>query len=325
MYGRILVPLDGSPLAEKILPEVVELATLHTSEVILLRVALAHTFPGADQTEAQVRAVEEAEGYLADVRQRLAAGKIQVSSAVRYGHAAEEILDHAQSRSVGLIAMSTHGRSGLRRWVLGSVAEAVLRAAPVPVLLLRAELPASAVALSGATTPAPARAVAGIGDERPEAGAPGAELGASYFRHILCPVDFSPHSDRAMAYAGALAQRFGADLTVLHVIYDPLDITCSHIPHPPLENLRGEMVRDAEHVLQGRVGRTLPLLPRAKSVVVAGPPFKQIIRYAREHRADLIVMGTQGLSGLDRLIMGSTAERVVRMAPCPVLSIRAAA
>ena len=145
------------------------------------------------------------------------------------------------------------------------------------------------------------------------------------FGHILCPVDFSPNSDRAMLYAGALAQRFGADLTVLHVIYDPLDITCSHIPHPPLEQLREELMRQAEQALQQRVRRRLGFLPRVKTALAAGPPFRQIIRYAREHGADLIVMGTQGLSGLDRLIMGSTAERVVRRAPCPVVSIRAAA
>ncbi len=319
MYSRILVPLDGSTPAEAILPDVLELATLHRAEVMLLRVALAHRFPGVNQTDAQVHAVEEAETYLADVERRVAAGGIKVSRAVRYGQAAEEILDHAQSRSADLIAMSTHGRSGIRRWVLGSVAEAVLRAAPVPVLLLCAKPPAPATTLALAGMEARVRSeTAATRTQEPE-------TGATCFRHILCPVDFSQHSERAMAYAGALAQRFGADLTVLHVIYDPLDITCSHIPHPPLEQLREEMMRDAAHVLQSRVGRTLRFLPRAKTVVMAGTPYRQIIRYAQEHHADLIVMGTQGLSGLDRLIMGSTAERVVRMAPCPVVSIRAAA
>lgn len=309
MFTRILVPLDGSPLAEAILPEVVDLARLHGAEVLLLRVALVHALPGVDQTEAQVRAVEEAEGYLAEIERRIAAQGLPVRGAVRYGHAVEEILDHAQSQRADLIAMSTHGRSGIQRLMLGSVAEAVVRAAPVPVLLLRG------------------RALA----VRPEAGAPAAarpcpaELAAPAIHHILCPVDFSETADRAMEYAGALAQRFGADLTVLHVVYDPLDITGSHIPHPPLEQLREEMVREAEHTLRGRVDRTLRFLPRAKIAVVAGPPFRQIIRYAREHHVDLIVMGTQGLRGLDRLIMGSTAERVVRTAPCPVVSIRAAA
>ena len=81
----------------------------------------------------------------------------------------------------------------------------------------------------------------------------------------------------------------------------------------------------AEQALQHRVRRRWDCPPRVKTAVVAGPPFRQIIRYAREHGVDLIVMGTQGLSGVDLLIMGSTAERVVRTAPCPVVSIRAAA
>jgi len=313
MFARILVPLDGSPLAEGILPEVAELASLHGAELMLLRVALAHTLPGVDATDAQVYAVEEAEGYLAEVERRLAPQGITVTRAVRYGRAAEEILDHAQVRRVDLIAMCTHGRTGILRLVLGSVAEAVLRASPVPVLLLRAMVPAPVHAGDAG------RGVTAVVPECP------ADLCAPTFRHILCPVDFSTQSDRAMECAGDLAQRFQADLTVLHVVYDPLDITCSHIPHPPLEQLREEMIREAERVLQRRVRRRLRFLPRAKTMVVAGPPYRQIVRYAQDHHADLIVMGTQGLTGLDRLIMGSTAERVVRTAPCPVVSIRAAA
>jgi nucleotide-binding universal stress UspA family protein len=313
MFARILAPLDGSPLAEGILPEVAELARLHAAEVMLLRVALAHTFPGVDATDAQVHAVEEAEGYLAEVERQLAAQGITVSRAVRYGHAAGEILDHAQARHVDLIAMSTHGRTGILRVVLGSVAEAVLRDSPLPVLLLRAKAPTPSDAGEAA------RGVTAAVRAHP------ADLRAPTFCHILCPVDFSSHSDRAMEYAGELARRFQADLTVLHVVYDPLDITYSHIPHPPLEQLREEMIREGEKMLQRRVRRRLRFLPRAKTMVVAGPPYRQIIRYAQEHHVDLIVMGTQGLTGLDRLIMGSTAERVVRTAPCPVVSIRAAA
>lgn len=313
MFARILVPLDGSPLAEGILPEVLELARLHGAEILLLRVALAHTFPGVDATDAQVHAVDEAEGYLAELERGLAAQGIPVSSAVRYGHAAEEILDHAQARHADLIAMCTHGRSGVLRFMLGSVAEAVLRASPVPVLLLRAKVPAQSQA---GTMQRGVRAAARSSP---------AALAVPALHHILCPVDFSAHSDRAMEYAADLAQRFQADLTVLHVVYDPLDITCSHIPHPPLEQLREEMIREAERMLERRVRRRLRHLPRTKTAVAAGPPFRQIIRFAQDHHVDLIVMGTQGLAGLDRLIMGSTAERVVRMASCPVVSIHAAA
>ena len=313
MFHRILVPLDGSGLAEAILSDVVELATQHRAEVVLLRVASAHARIGSDLTEAQVHAVAEAEGYLAEKEQQLADRGIRVSSVVRYGQPAEEILDHARTSGIDLIAMSTHGRSGMERVLLGSVAERVVRESPVPLLLRRAV----------------GSAPAGTGDEvraaqapiRPQAAAPGVQA----VRHILCPVDFSQTSDAVLEQAGMLAERFGADLTVLHVVYDPLDVTCLHVPHPPQEQLREEMIREAERELQARLRSRLRDLPRAKTAVVVGPPFREIVRYAQEHRVDLIVMGTQGLSGLGHLIIGSTAERVVRTAPCPVLSIRAAA
>ena len=138
MFKKILVPLDGSALAEAILPQVTELARVHAAELVILRVALAHAFPGADPTEAQLHAVRDSEKYLEGVEQGLKGGGLQVSSVVRYGHAAEEILDHSAFAGIDLIAMSTHGRTGVSRWVLGSVAEKVLRASTTPLLLVRA-------------------------------------------------------------------------------------------------------------------------------------------------------------------------------------------
>lgn len=137
MYQRILVPLDGSGLAEAILSDVVELATQHRADVVLLRVASAHARIGSDLTEAQVHAVAEAEGYLAEEEQRLAGRGIRVSSVVRYGQPAEEILDHARTSGIDLIAMSTHGRTGLTQFVLGSVANKIIHTATVPILLCR--------------------------------------------------------------------------------------------------------------------------------------------------------------------------------------------
>ena len=138
MFKKILVPLDGSALAEAILPQVTELARVHNAELVVLRVALAHAFPGADPTEAQLQAVRESEKYLEGVEQGLKGGGLHVTSVVRYGHPAEEILDHAAFGGTDLIAMSTHGRTGVSRWVLGSVAEKVLRASTTPLLLVRA-------------------------------------------------------------------------------------------------------------------------------------------------------------------------------------------
>lgn len=139
MFKRILVPLDGSALAEQILPQVQALARLHESEIFLLRAAEAHAFPGSDPTQAQVEVVQEAEEYLKGVQDRLQRGGVKkVNWAVWYGSPAEAITEYAKVHEVDLVAMLTHGRSGVSRWVLGSVAEKVLRGTSVPILLVRA-------------------------------------------------------------------------------------------------------------------------------------------------------------------------------------------
>ncbi len=136
-FERILVPLDGSECAENILPKVEKLATELKARICLLRVAYAHTFPGVDPTDAEVKVVREAEGYVGKIQERLKAEGFDVDWHVRYGDEAEEILDHIGQKEVDLVAMSTHGRSGVKRFLLGSVAEKVLRHSPKPIFLVR--------------------------------------------------------------------------------------------------------------------------------------------------------------------------------------------
>ncbi|HEU5323474.1 MAG TPA: universal stress protein [Methylomirabilota bacterium] len=137
-FKTILVPLDGSALAEAAIPPAVELAR-DGATLVLLRAAEAHPLPTADPTEAQVTVVREAEDYLAAVAERVkTAGVAQVETSVWYGPPAEAIADAARFRTADLIVMNSHGRSGLGRLVLGSVAESVLRATATPILLLRA-------------------------------------------------------------------------------------------------------------------------------------------------------------------------------------------
>jgi nucleotide-binding universal stress UspA family protein len=136
---RILVPLDGSPLAESAVATAAEMARPGPGTLILVRAAEAHPFPGTDPVEAQVDVVREAETYLAGVTERLKAqGLANVETSVWYGPAAAAIVDAARARKADLIVMSTHGRGGLGRLILGSVAESVLRGTTTPILLLRA-------------------------------------------------------------------------------------------------------------------------------------------------------------------------------------------
>jgi nucleotide-binding universal stress UspA family protein len=134
---RILVPLAGSKCAENVLPKVEELASDLKAGICLLRVASAHTFPGVDPTEAQVKVVGEAKEYLQGLEKPLKAKGFDVDTHVRYGNEVEEILDHSAQKEIDLVAMSTHGRRGVMRFLHGSVAEKVLRHTPKPVFLVR--------------------------------------------------------------------------------------------------------------------------------------------------------------------------------------------
>ena len=135
----ILVPVDGSALAESAIATAVDLARPGASTIILMRAAEAHTLPGVDPMDAQVQIVGEAEGYLAGVVERLTRqGVANVQTSVWYGPAAPAIVDAAQLWKADLVVMTTHGRSGVGRLILGSVAESVLRGTTVPILLLRA-------------------------------------------------------------------------------------------------------------------------------------------------------------------------------------------
>jgi nucleotide-binding universal stress UspA family protein len=138
-FKKILVPLDGSALAEGALGRALEFVD-GGATLMLLRAAEAHTLPGVDPSNAQVEVVREAEDYLATVAARLAEkGVTRVETSVWYGPAALAIVEAAQLRRADLIVMSTHGRSGLGRLILGSVAESVLRGTTTPILLLRTE------------------------------------------------------------------------------------------------------------------------------------------------------------------------------------------
>jgi nucleotide-binding universal stress UspA family protein len=136
--STILVPLDGSNLAETALPPAVDLAQQHGARLVLLRAVEAHTAPMGDRVQAQVDAVREAEGYVDGVRERVRkAGVTNADTSVWYGPPAVSIVEAARYRGADLIVMSSHGRTGLGRLVLGSVAERVLRGTRVPILLIR--------------------------------------------------------------------------------------------------------------------------------------------------------------------------------------------
>jgi nucleotide-binding universal stress UspA family protein len=142
-FTRILVPLDGSPLAEGILAEVMALASPFHPSFLLAQVIERPAYPMLDVSGVQTREAEEAIGYLGRVRAMVEAAGFPARTEVLFGHPAAAILAHAAKVEADVIAMCTHGRSGLDRWLLGSVAEKVLSGSEIPVLLYRAWAEAS--------------------------------------------------------------------------------------------------------------------------------------------------------------------------------------
>lgn len=137
LFDRILVPLDGSPTAEAVLGQVERILRRTDSEVLLLRVAPPPMYPYTEVPAFLPRLRDEAELYVKQLAGRLSDRGARAQGIVRVGSAASAILDTAAQEKATLIAMSTHGRTGVARWVFGSVTEKVLRASPVPVLVLR--------------------------------------------------------------------------------------------------------------------------------------------------------------------------------------------
>lgn len=205
----------------------------------------------------------------------------------------KEVLIQASRLSADLVVMGTHGRSGFDRFFLGSVAEKTLRTSPVPVLVVPPRLP----------------------DVVP--------AGRDPFRSILCAVDFSQDSARALGYAASLARHAAGRLTLLHSVepvpvgYDPLGGVNFDVVgyEQALENsARAELQKFVQPIAPGTDTET---------VVTRGKAYREILRVATERQADLIVVGVHGRNAFDRLVFGSTTEHVVRRATCPVLAVPA--
>jgi nucleotide-binding universal stress UspA family protein len=280
---RILVPLDGSPLAEAILPVAEEWAKEEEAEVILLRAVLAHHLPGGDATEAEVHAVGEGEAYLKAVAERLERrGLTRARWVVWYDEPAKAIAEAVARDEVDLIAMATHGRSGLSRLLLGSVAEAVVRSSRVPVLLLRGQ---------SAWKPW----VTG---------------------KILVPLDGSETSEAILPVVERLAGPRDLTISLLEVI-EPLQVGGEASLR--LEEMIPFKREEAERHLTKAAEPLRDKGVRVEWAIRFGKAAETIGAFAGQQRADLIAMVTHGRWGLERFFFGSVAAGVLRSASVPVL------
>jgi nucleotide-binding universal stress UspA family protein len=142
-------------------------------------------------------------------------------------------------------------------------------------------------------------------------------------QRILVPTDFSEPSDEALNYAKGLAEGFGASIHLLHVLEDlAAHAWTTEVYVAALPGVHEEMERQARERLEQQLTPEERAKYRAEVVLRMGSPFVEIVRYAREQKADLVVIGTHGRGAIAHMLLGSVAERVVRKAPCPVLTVR---
>jgi nucleotide-binding universal stress UspA family protein len=145
------------------------------------------------------------------------------------------------------------------------------------------------------------------------------------FETILFATDFSENSEHAFGYALSMAKAYNARLLILHVINEPVDLRGFYVPHISFETLEKEIEEGAQKMMEKFCHSHLAGYDNVETRVVSGIPADEIVRYAQETGASLIILGTQGRTGLDHFLFGSTAERVVRTAHCPVMTVRLAA
>lgn len=291
MYRTILVPLDGSAFGERALPLAATLAWRLGADLVLMRAASAAVFPGVDATAAQVQAVDETRAYLANLKAEWSGQGARVDIALPYGDPASEILQEIETRHVDMVVMSTHGRSGLGRWIYGSVGEKVLATSPVPVILVRptGHLPQLDSDLAHPT--------------------------------ILVPLDGSTLAETALPHAVYLAQRLGGKLLLLRVVERAAPaFAYPGTVIPPLPDVSANPEAELYlSVLAQRLGATGVTVQTA---VREGWAADVIAYGSGEWHPTMIVMATHGRTGAARLLLGSVAVEVVRRSPLPVMLVR---
>jgi nucleotide-binding universal stress UspA family protein len=292
---KILVGYDFSKGADRALLEAARVARKTGAEIHVVSVEVMHR----DLQSMEANAATRSDKLRSELEKRWlalngdAAGlfeKLTVHYEVlRDVAAAPAILEYADEKAVDLIVVGTHGRRGLRRMLMGSVAEEIVRKAPCTVLTARqGELKA----------------------------------GDDFHRTIVAPVDFSSHSLRALRHAREIADLFDHDITVVHVLEERLHpafyntgMFSQYDFDPDIEARTSEELTRFVNAAGGPIVRT-------KFEVRRGHAVREIVQVAKEAEPSMIVMATHGLTGFDHFLMGSVAEKVVRHSESPVITVK---
>ncbi len=295
MLQRILVGLDGSALAESILPFVTMLAQAFGASVKFVHVLhLADDLPEGDvfptRQDLLRQAGAQALAYLNEVKDRVAGTQLTVETAVLVGDAATEVVDLARRDHTDLIALATHGRSGIRRLLYGSVAEKVMHTTGTPVLLLLPHEGAGAVPRK--------------------------------LTYLLVPLDGSPLAESVLPHVEMLALRLNVPVVLLRVVEIPMyavgEPTAASIIASP--ELIDALTEEAAGYLDGIASRLQSKGIRVTNCAPLGIPAAQIERQAVDSPGALIVIATHGRTGLAGALLGSVARQVLK-ADCPTIMV----
>ena len=305
-YETILFPTDFSESADDALETALAVARafgarLHVFHAVVLETPFVVPADG-------VVAIPSQEGLFADMDRHARAelsrieglagdGIVEVTTEARRGDGTvDSILEVAAERGADLIVMSSHGRRGFRRLLVGSVAEELVRRARCPVLVIRRDPERESVSPSG---------------------------------RILAGIDFSPHSEQVLSTARSLAATLGRELDLIHVVHLPSASAMAVgttpfgpvSPAPPESASYEERAARARELLEHTFETVGGPPVETRAVVRSGQPASEIVAHAEENDAGLVVVGTEGHSGVSRLLLGSVCERVLRRAPCPVFVV----
>lgn len=290
MYEKILVPLDGSALAEAVLPYAELLSGRLGSEVTLIYVHEATEVSNQRMGQFYLERMVGLTRQGAERARRPSSGPgIEVKSVVQVGNPAEEIVGCAGRENADLIVMATHGRSGIRDWPLGNIAEKVARATNRPVMLIRAN---------------------------------GAHTEMVNISSVVLPLDGSREGEAALPYVEQLASKLGARVILLQVLatgYVGLGYTSVAYTEQQIAS-DSVLARDYLDKVGGRLRQSGVA---TESVIRLGNAAEEIIDFSDKVGADLVAMSTHGRSGIGRWVYGSVAERVLHSGNRPLLLVRA--
>jgi len=291
---RVLCPIDFSDCSRRALDHAIAIGRWFGADIDVLHVTPEALMTGRAEmqmrlevlrTEAHADAIEQTKRFV----EAAGASDLKIHVSVERGDPAAVIAVGAPSSAAGLVVMGTHGRSGFERLLLGSVTERVLRRVRCPLLTVPPH-----------AAEAPARTM---------------------FTRVLCPVDFSDSSALALEYASSLVEVTGGSLIVLHAIEEFADEPLAYRRFAAPE-YRRQLEDEARDLLRAALATKARSARAPEEIVVAGKASSEVLRVAAERSVDAIVMGIRGRNVVDRLLLGSTTDHVVRAASCPVLTIR---